>query len=32
MQWYAGGAGFADLLELEEAWPGYELPAADGGE
>jgi hypothetical protein len=32
MQWYASCAGFADLLELEEAGPGHELPAAYGRE
>jgi hypothetical protein len=32
MQWYASGAGFADLLELEEAGPGDQPAAAYGGE
>jgi hypothetical protein len=30
VQGYAGGAGLADLLQLEEARPGHQPPAPDG--
>jgi len=32
MHWGSAGAGFADLLELEERRPGDQTVIADGGE